>query len=270
MPHQFGKGTYVVSGGTRGIGLAMATLIAERGADLVLLARDKKALQLAAAECRKKNPSSKVEIISCDLAQRKAVEAACKHIRKKHKSLAGIINNAGYARPGYFHELPAEEFERAVRIDYLGAVHLTRGLHDLVPPGGLISFTSSVVGFIGVFGYSSYAGPKFALVGFAETLRQELLARQIQISVLCPPDTQTPGYDEENKTKPIETQALSEGAKIMTAEAVAKKFVAGVEKGKFIITCNFESALLYRLHGMAPSLVFRVMMGIIKKAQKKR
>lgn len=268
MPHPFAKGTYVVSGGSRGIGLSIAMLLAERGCDLVLLARDKKALQSASAECRRKNPSSKIEIISCDLAQRKAIEKACAHIRKKYKELAGIINNAGYARPGYFHELPIAEFEHSVKTDYLGAVYLTRSLHDLVAAGGLISFTSSVVGFMGVFGYSSYAGPKFALIGFAETLRQELLARKIQISVLCPPDTQTPGYEEENKTKPIETQVLSEGAKLMTAEAVAKKFLAGVEKGKFIITCNFSSALLYRLHSIAPSLVFRVMVGIIKKAQK--
>jgi hypothetical protein len=55
----------------------------------------------------------------------------------------------------------------------------------------------------------------------------------------------------------------------MTADAVAAKFIRGVEKGKFIINCNFESAMLYRLHGIAPSLVFRIMMGIIRKAQKK-
>ncbi len=244
-------------------------MLARRGANLVLIARDKKALSLAQAECKRENPSGKMDIFSCDLSNRKAIETTCAAIRRKHPVLAGIINNAGYARPGYFHELPADEFDRAVKIDYLGAVHLTRALHALVKTGGLISFTSSVVGYTGVFGYSSYAGPKFALVGFAETLRQELDQRGIQVSVLCPPDTETPGYAEENKTKPIETQALSESAKLMTAEAVAAKFIKAVEKGKFIITCNFESSMLYRLHGIIPSLVFKIMMGMIRKAQKK-
>jgi len=269
MAHQFTTGTYVISGASRGIGRAIALRLAQRGANLVLIARDKKALALAQAECKKENPSGRIEIFSCDLSDRKAVEATGAAIRKKYPVLAGIINNAGYARPGYFHELPAEEFDRAVKTDYLGAVHLTRGLYALVQSGGLISFTSSVVGYMGVFGYSSYAGPKFALVGFAETLRQELDERGIQVSVLCPPDTETPGYREENKTKPMETQALSESAKLMTAEAVAARFIKGVEKGKFMITCNFESAMLYRLHGIAPSLVFRIMMGMIRKAQKK-
>lgn len=269
MAHTFTGGTYVISGASRGIGRSIAVLLARRGASLLLVARDKKALALVQAECRKENPSGRIDIFSCDLTNRKAIETTCAAIRRKHPVLAGVINIAGYARPGYFHELPADEFDRAVKIDYLGAVHLTHGLHALVQTGGLIAFTSSVVGFMGVFGYSSYAGPKFALIGFAETLRQELDQRGIQVSVLCPPDTETPGYGEENKTKPMETQVLSEGAKLMTAEAVAKKFVNAVEKGKFVITCNFESAMVYRLHGIAPSLLFRILMGMIRKAQRK-
>lgn len=269
MAHKINHGTYVISGASRGIGRYIATGLAAKGANLVLIARDKKALAAVQAECKKINPSGIAEVFSCDLSDRKAIEKTCALIAKKHKTLAGIINNAGYARPGYFHELPAVEFERAVKTDYLGAVFLTRGLHALVSQGGVITFTSSVVGYMGVFGYSSYAGPKFALLGFAETLRQELDQRGIQVSVLCPPDTETPGYEEENKTKPMETQALSESAKLMSAETVAQKFLKAVEKGKFVITCNFESGMLYRLHGIAPSLVFKIMMGMIRKAQKK-
>ncbi|MCX7633274.1 MAG: SDR family oxidoreductase [Turneriella sp.] len=270
MAHTFGKGVYLVTGASRGIGRAIAHALAARGADLILLARDKKALQQVQAECRKLNPSAKPELLVCDLANYRAIRNAAILVQKKYPELAGIINNAGYARPGYFAELPPQEFERAIKVDYLGSVWLTHSLHSLVKPGGIISFTSSVVGFMGVFGYSSYAGAKFALVGFAEVLRQELLSRQIQVSVLCPPDTDTPGYAEENKTKPPETRALSEKAKLLTAEAVAKKFVDGVERGKFIITCNFESALLYRLHGIWPGLVFRIMAGMIRRAQKKQ
>ena len=209
-----------------------------------------------------------IELIPCDLGDLRQIEVAAKKIKSIMPSIDGLINNAGYARPGYFHELPIDEFEKAITVDYLGAVRLTRLLVNCIATGGLISVTSSVVGYMGVFGYSSYAGAKFALVGFAETLRQELAERKIQISVLCPPDTQTPGYEEENKTKPKETLALSAGAKLMTADAVAKTFIRGVSKGKFIITCNFESAMLYRLHGILPSLVYRIMMSMVNKSKK--
>lgn len=269
MKHQFAHGTYVVTGASKGIGRSIAMQLAALGTELILVARDKKALQKVELEIKKQYARTNVSIFSCDLSDRRKIDAAAKEIRRKHQKLAGIVHVAGYARPGYFGELPPEEFEKAVRTDYLGAVFLTHSLHSLVEPGGLISFTSSVVGYMGVFGYTSYAGPKFALIGFAESLRQEMISRNIQISVLCPPDTETPGYAEENKTKPYETQALSESAKLMTADAVAAKFIRGVKKGKFIITCNGESTMLYRLHGIWPSLVFSIMSGMIRKAQKK-
>lgn len=270
MAHKFAHGTYLVTGASKGIGHAIALQMAAEGTELILLARDKKALQKTELEIKKRHARSNVSLFPCDLSDRRAIERSVKEIRKKHKSLAGIIHVAGYARPGYFGELPPEEFEKAMRTDYLGAVFLTHGLTDIVETGGLIAFTSSVVGYMGVFGYTSYAGPKFALIGFAESLRQEMISRSVQVSVLCPPDTETPGYAEENKTKPFETQALSESAKLMTPDAVAAKFMRGVRKGKFIITCNGESTMLYRLHGIWPSLVFRIMAGMIKKAQKKK
>lgn len=264
------QGTYVITGASKGIGRAFAKALAPKASVLVLIARDAKALKAVSAELIQLNARLKVETHSTDLSDQKAIKKTTDSIRKSHRTINGIVNNAGYARPGYFHELPADEFEKAMRVDYLGAVHVTRALHDLVPKGGLITFTSSVVGYMGVFGYSSYAGAKFALIGFAETLRQELAAREIQVSVLCPPDTETPGYATENETKPVETQALSAGAKLMTAEAVAAKFVKGIERGKFLINCNFDSALIYRLKNIWPSLVYRIMMGMVKKAQKKK
>ncbi len=268
MNHRI-NGAYVITGASKGIGRAFALAIAAKASKVILIARDIKALNEVAAELAKINATLKVEIVPVDLADAKAINKATETIRKTNPVINGLINNAGYARPGYFHELPADEFEKAMRVDYLGAVHMTRALHDLIPEGGLITFTSSVVGYMGVFGYSSYAGAKFALVGFAETLRQELNHRKIQVSLLCPPDTETPGYAEENRTKPAETQALSAGAKLMSAEAVAAKFVSAIGRGKFIINCNFDSALIYRLKGIWPSLVFSIMMGMVRKAQKK-
>ncbi|HRP69316.1 MAG TPA: SDR family oxidoreductase [Turneriella sp.] len=269
MNHPIPSGVYLVTGASKGIGRAIASLLAAKGAQLILLARDKKALENTARELREKYNTKSVSVFSCDLGDKTQILHTAKEIRKKYKALSGMIHVAGYARPGYFHELDLDDFEKSMRIDYLGAVYLTHALHSLVNDDGLIAFTSSVAGYMGVFGYTAYAGPKFALVGFAETLRQEMLQRKIQISVLCPPDTETPGYTEENKTKPFETQALSKNAKLMPPEKVAQKFIQGIAKKKFIVTCNFESAMLYRLHGLWPSLIFRIMKSMIQKAQKK-
>jgi short-subunit dehydrogenase len=133
--------------------------------------------------------------------------------------------------------------------------------------GSFITFTSSVAGFLGVFGFTSYSPSKFALIGFAEALNQEVAARGIRVAVLCPPDTDTPGFEEENITKPYETRALSGTAKLMSAQEVAEVFLKQLERGRFIITCNSESAILYRLQGIAPNFARRYMLRMIRKIQ---
>src|SRR5438477_366286 len=80
---------------------------------------------------------------------------------------------------------------------------------------------ASLAGLIGVFGYTDYCASKFAIVGFSEALRSELKPHGIMVSVLCPPDVDTPGFAVENTTKPPETVAISEGAKPMTPDEVA-------------------------------------------------
>ena len=68
-----------------------------------------------------------------------------------------------------------------------------------------------MAGFVGVFGYTDYCASKFAVVGLSEALRQELRPCGITVSVLCPPDTDTPGLANEDLTKPAETKAVSAG-----------------------------------------------------------
>ncbi|MCS6983868.1 MAG: SDR family oxidoreductase [Leptospiraceae bacterium] len=267
MPHRF-HGRYLITGASQGIGFEIARILGKRNCELLLLSRSETKLEKARKLLAKDNISC--QTITCDLAKPESIQKAAKQIRRSCATLNGIINNAGYAYPGYFHELPIEEFSKTMAVDYLGAALISRELVELVAKGGLLSFTSSVVGFMGVFGYSAYAPAKFALMGLAETLRQELYFRDIQVSVLCPPDTDTPGYHEENKTKPPETMALSKTAKLMTAQEVAESFVRGVERGQFLITCNLESAFLYHFHRIFPSLSHRIILGLIKKARKKQ
>jgi 3-dehydrosphinganine reductase len=93
-----------------------------------------------------------------------------------------------------------------------------------------------------VFGLSSYTGPKFALVGLAVTLRQELGPRGIHVSVLCPADTDTPGYLAERAAQLPETKYLSAGA-LLKPETVAARFLTKLAQKKFLITVNLESAI---------------------------
>ncbi len=260
----------VITGATKGIGRAIAEQLAEAGANIILVARNKSLLEQVQKELIQKYPDCRCGIHATDVSNYQQVRSCVKHIKRNMGEVFGLINNAGYSMPAYFSESKVEDFVGINAVKYLGSVYMTRELVDIIQEGGFISFTSSVVGYMGVFGYSSYAGPNFALIGLAQTLDQELNDRNISISVLCPPDTDTPGYEEENKTKPFETRELSKGAKLMSSEKVASIFLQKLRKKQFLITANFESALYYRLAGAAPGLTRRIFRFLIHSIQKKK
>jgi 3-dehydrosphinganine reductase len=109
---------------------------------------------------------------------------------------------------------------------------------------GRIVLVSSQAGQVGVFGYTSYCSTKFALKGLAESLQMELARDNIYVTVAYPPDTDTPGFAEENKTKPIETQLINETSGVLSAEEVAKKIILSTQKGSFSCWFGINGFLL--------------------------
>lgn len=267
---QFQNKNILVTGGSKGIGKAISKKLASLGANLFIVARNFDQLKTTQNEIFIINPNIICHIFSANVSNYEQVKLAVKEMVKKMGNIDGLINNAGSAYPEYFEKTPIETFESAVKINYLGAVYFTKEVYPYLQPGSFVSFTSSVAGFMGVFGYSSYAGTKFALIGFAETLQLEFSPKKIQVSVLCPPDTETPGFEIENQTKPFETKEISKTAKKMKPEQVAEEFIRQIAKGRFIINVNFESRLLYRLHGWMPTLTQKITGWMIKRIQKKK
>ncbi len=135
--------------------------------------------------------------------------------------------------------------------------------------GGLIVNVSSIAGFIGVFGFTAYSASKFAVIGFSEALKSELKQHNISVSVLCPPDTDTPMLIKENKIKPAETAAISESAKIMSPEAVADELIKGMKKNKFMIIPGFDGKFTFLGKRLLPGIVEKIVDRIIRKSHKK-
>src|SRR5581483_7564878 len=115
---------------------------------------------------------------------------------------------------------------------------------------GHIALVSSGAGIVGIFGYSAYSPAKFALRGLAEVLRSELTRDGIGISIVYPPDTDTPQLAAENLIKPVETKAIAAGAKTWRPEDVARCIMNGVDRRRFVITPGWEMAALYRIHSI--------------------
>jgi short-subunit dehydrogenase len=103
-------------------------------------------------------------------------------------------------------------------------------------------------------------------VGLAEVLRHELQPSGVRVSVLYPPDTDTPGFALENATKPPETHALSGNVKVADPDDVARHFVRGIVRGKFHILPS-GAGMVWRLQRYAPQLVRAFLDRDLRKAR---
>jgi 3-dehydrosphinganine reductase len=264
----------IVTGGSSGIGKCIAGLLAQRGANVFMIARREDILKTACDEIKKeaRQVSQRFGCFATDVSNRAAVEEAIKRAETQCGPPAVLVNCAGYVNPGYVEELSIESMETEVRVNYFGTVYTVKQ----VLPGmierrcGWILNTSSLGGLKGIFGYTGYSGSKFAVVGFSEALRSELRPYGITVSVLCPPDVDTPMFENENKHKPLETLKISEGAKLMKPEDVARAAVNGMEKGKFLIIPNFPGKMFAWVNRLAPGLVDSMLNSTIDKVRKER
>jgi 3-dehydrosphinganine reductase len=247
----------IITGGSSGIGKATAQLLASRGANLSLIARDPAKLAAAKAEITQAFPKSKVLTYSADVSDRPQAQQAITDAIVQQGAPDILITSAGIAHPGYFQELPLEIFERTMAINYFGTLYCIKAALPSMESRkrGSIVLISSGAGLIGIYGYTPYSPSKFALRGLAESLRGELKVSGIQVAIVYPPDTDTPQLAEEKKTKPLETQKMTESAEMWTAENVAIAIVKGVEKKRFAIAPGTEMTIVHWLHSLISPLL---------------
>ncbi|MGQ9537004.1 MAG: SDR family oxidoreductase [Actinomycetota bacterium] len=246
-----------ITGGSSGIGLATACLLAGEGADVVIFARGRERLEeaLRKIEWAKKREGQRAAWKQMDVTDHGEVMRVMEETVGEFGVPDILINCAGRAYPNYFENISYEQFDETMKIHAYGAWNTVSALFPhMRKRGGYIVNTSSVLGFMGIFGYTDYAASKFAVVGFSEALRSEARRHGIGVSVLCPPDTDTPGFAVENLTKPLETRAISEGGGLLQPGQVAEALLKGMKKGVFMIGPG-SAGSLYRLKRFFPWLV---------------
>jgi len=265
----------IVTGGSSGIGLATAELLIKKGAgSIAIIARNQELLDKAKAQLEQLAAHSKnatttaVYAYSADVSNEAAMNAAVEQYVKSVGTIDAVIASAGVTNPDYFENLPVSEFERLMRINYIGAVVTTKAVVPYMKKqalGGRLIFISSMAGLAGIFGYSAYSPTKYAIRGFAEVVAMELKPYKIYVSVSNPPDVDTPMYAQENKTKPLECKLISEGTGVFPAERLAHDIVKGLEKYRFFIQTGFDGFMLGLLTaGFNPSAnLFTAVMEIL-------
>lgn len=246
----------VITGGSSGIGLALAKQIVAFGGEVHLVARRRSLLDEARASILASTPGARVSVIDVDVAKWDDVQAkVADHFAAQPVDM--LINNAGIAKPGKFLELPLEEFRQQMDVNYFGSVHMCRALlpRMIERRGGHVVNVSSLAGVIGIFGYTAYTPTKFALSGFSQVLRAEMWPHGVRVSVVLPPDTDTPQLAFENQFKPAETKAIAGTVKTLSADHVAASILRGMANHDFEIYCDAASRMSALAQGVLPGVV---------------
>lgn len=240
MNDYFKDKVVIVTGASSGIGESIARTVAKRGAKVVLSARRKEKLEWLSAEL--KNSLA----VYTDVTQEESVHRLVEQTVGRYGRIDILINNAGILLYKPIMESSFNEVREVMETNFFGAVLCA---HSVIPimkrqKEGAIVNVASIAGRIGFTSLGYYGASKFALVGFSESLRQELAPEGIFVSLVCPGVVNTP------MSKAILDEAIARGKKVMpiSPERVAEKILLAIEKKKAEVFVPSSTHFFYWLH----------------------
>jgi short-subunit dehydrogenase len=245
----------IITGASSGIGRACAVELAKRGASLVLAARQYVTLCELTAMLEKEY-GIKAVAVQADVSN----EADCKHLITQalltFSKIDVLINNAGLSMRALFNDLDLSVLKNLMDVNFWGTVYCTKfALPEILKTKGTIVGVSSIAGYRGLPGRTGYSASKFAMNGFMEALRTELLKTGVNVMVACP------GFTTSN----IRVAALAENGqahgetsmeegKMMSPEEVAEAIVNGIIARKRTLIMTGQGKLTVWLNKLLPAL----------------
>jgi len=176
----------LVTGASRGIGLAIARALAEQGAHVVLAARDE--ARLAEAVAGIAAAGGKASALVLDVADRGSVEAGIARLLSVHGRIDHLVNNAGVARDNLLLRMKDEEWQQVLATNLTGVFLCTQAALKpmLKQRAGRIVNVASVVGLTGNAGQANYAASKAGIIGFTKSVAREVASRGITANAVAP------------------------------------------------------------------------------------
>jgi short-subunit dehydrogenase len=246
--------TALVSGASSGIGRALAQRLAAEGASVALVARRAGELEKLAAQIRE--GGGKALALPCDVADPDQVAQCSAQALDHFGGIDLLVNNAGYGHHRRFLDWDLADMERVMRVNYLGALYLTKALlPQMVERGrGWLVFMASVAGRIASPEEAAYAASKFAMVGLAEALSLEVEDAGVHVLTVCPGVIRTPFFDDEalERMPPVSRRRMVE------PEALIDAIFKALARGKREITFPRGIAPAYVIQALAPELMRRL------------
>jgi NAD(P)-dependent dehydrogenase (short-subunit alcohol dehydrogenase family) len=244
----------LITGGSRGIGKAIAIEYARKGAIVLLLARDEEKLEEALESVMKAGGSG--YLMKCDVTKPEDMQKAMDFAIQKMGAIDVAVLNAGIGGSGLIDGMRLEDFKRIFEVNLFGVIH---GLAAIVPVMkmqgyGTIAGISSLAESRGLPGNAAYNSSKVALSHLLESARMELKHYGIRIVIVKPGFIQTDMTARHKFYMPF----------LMDADKAAKRIIHGIEKGKSIVAFPVPMAIASYIGKILPSSLFEFLFGLIK------
>lgn len=216
----------LVTGGSRGIGLAIAQALRAEGGRVALVASSEERGRAAAAAL---GAGPDLAGYGCDIGDGEAVAALVARIRAEMGEVDFLVNNAGLTQDNLLARMKAEEWERVLAVNLGGAFHFARALaRPFMKRGGRIVNITSVVGQIGNAGQVNYAASKAGLIGLTKSLAKELAPRGVTVNAVAP------GFIRTDMTAALSAE-------------VQQQLLAGIPLGSLGEPADVAAAVLFLL-----------------------
>jgi short-subunit dehydrogenase len=255
----------IITGGSSGIGRACAFAFGKAGCKVVITGRDALKLQEVIAELQKLNIVCLA--IAGDVSKEADVERMVNETMAVFHRIDVLINNAGISMRALFKDLDLEVIRKVMDINFYGTVYATKyALPHIIKTKGSIIGVSSIAGYRGLPGRTGYSASKFAMQGFLEALRTELLPENVHVMVACP------GFTASNirntalaANGKVQGESPRDEGKMMTAEEVADQILRATIHRKRDLVLTFQGKFTIFLNRLWPSLADKLVYNHMKK-----
>ncbi len=258
--YSFMDKSVVIAGGSRGLGLIMARLLADEGARVTILARNQEGLDRAVEDISL--GGGDVLAFRCDVTNRHEVENTMRRVIEHRGRIDVLINNAGIIQVGPVEHMQLQDFEDAMKVHMWGPLYAMQAVipHMKREGGGRIVNISSIGGKIAVPHLLPYSASKFALTGFSEGLRAELKKDNVYVTTVCPGLMRTgspPNADFKGQHRAEYAWfSISDSLPVSTiqAERAARQIIQGCRRGDAEVILSMQAVAAVKFHQLFPEL----------------
>lgn len=263
--------TVVITGGSRGLGLELARVFGEAGANLALLARDRDELERA-RDALGNEVSARVEIVRCDVSERDTVKEAVDSIADRLGRIDVLVNNAGVIQVGPLANMTRADFEQAMNVHTWGALNMVEAVlpHMVRQPKARIVNISSIGGKVSVPHLLPYCTSKFALTGLSDGLRAELASSNISVTTVIPGLMRTGSHVNAQfkgqHKKEYGWFAVTAGFPLasVSSDHAARTIVDACVHGDPVLILSPQARLLETVQALFPNTVSHLINGVAR------